>query len=221
MMDIKNEGSMFMKWNRISLGPLETNAYILSHSDGTCLIFDPGSEGEKLIRSIEQQGWEPLAILLTHAHFDHIGAINDLLIRWKLPIYLHEKEKAWLSNPSLNGSAYFIGEKVQVAHEPHCLQNETTLTIGSFALEVLETPGHSPGSVSYYCPEIEAVFSGDVLFAGSIGRTDLLGGNYEELMRSIHERLLVLPEETALLPGHGPETTIGTEMDTNPFLHGF
>lgn len=210
-----------MKWERIPLGPLQTNAYILSLSDGTCVIFDPGSEGEKFVRYIDEQGYQPLAILLTHAHFDHIGAINDVVKKWPVPVYIHENEKEWLSDPLLNGSAYFIGEQVKVAHVPHCLQTDTVLTIGPFTFELLETPGHSPGSVSYYCREIEAVISGDVLFAGSIGRTDLPGGNYEQLMQSIHDRLLVLPEETVVLPGHGPETTIGAEMDTNPFLHGF
>ncbi|WP_027407788.1 MBL fold metallo-hydrolase [Anoxybacteroides tepidamans] len=210
-----------MKWERIPLGPLQTNAYILTHRDGTCVIFDPGSEGQKLINYIEAKGWKPLAVLLTHAHFDHIGAINDVVAKWSIPVYVHEKEKEWLSNPELNGSAYFMGEQVKVAAEPHCLRGETALTIGEFTFELLQTPGHSPGSISYYCPEVAAVFSGDVLFAGSIGRTDLPGGNYKELMQSIHERLLVLPEETVVLPGHGPETTIGAEMDTNPFLHGF
>ncbi|MBB5324695.1 glyoxylase-like metal-dependent hydrolase (beta-lactamase superfamily II) [Anoxybacillus tepidamans] len=210
-----------MKWERIPLGPLQTNAYILSHLDGTCVVFDPGSEGGRLVRYIEEQGYQPLAILLTHAHFDHIGAINDVIKKWPVPVYIHEQEREWLSDPLLNGSAYFIGEQVKAVCTPHCLRDEATLTIGNFTFELLETPGHSPGSISYYCREIETVFSGDVLFAGSIGRTDLPGGNYEQLMQSIHDRLLVLPEETVVLSGHGPETTIGTEMDTNPFLHGF
>ena len=188
-----------MKWERIPVGPIQANAYILSHDDGTCVIFDPGGEGDKIVRHIEEQGLTPLAILLTHAHFDHIGGINEVKKKWELPIYIHENEKEWLTNPALNGSAYFgIGQ-----------------------VELLETPGHSPGSISYYCKEIEAVFSGDVLFLGSIGRTDLPGGNHEQLLRSIHDKLLTLPEETIVLSGHGRETTIGAEMDTNPFLHGF
>ncbi|QPA30064.1 MBL fold metallo-hydrolase [Thermaerobacillus caldiproteolyticus] len=210
-----------MKWERIPLGPLQTNAYILSHSDGTCVIFDPGSEGEKLVHYIEQQGWTPLAILLTHAHFDHIGAINDVQKKWQIPIYIHEQEKEWLADPLLNGSAYFIGEQIKVNYAPQCLKQEQTLKIGNFTFELLETPGHSPGSISYYLREMEVIFSGDVLFAGSIGRTDLPGGNYDQLMRSIHDKLLGLPEETIVLPGHGRETTIGAEMDSNPFLHGF
>ncbi|BDG46527.1 MULTISPECIES: MBL fold metallo-hydrolase [Parageobacillus] len=210
-----------MKWERIPVGPIQANAYILSHEDGTCVIFDPGGEGDKIARRIEEQQLTPLAILLTHAHFDHIGGINELKQKWEVPIYIHEKEKEWLADPALNGSAYFGVGQVAIHHEPTCLRGEQTLQIGAFAFELLETPGHSPGSISYYCKEIEAVFSGDVLFLGSIGRTDLPGGNHEQLLRSIHDKLLVLPEETIVLSGHGSETTIGAEMDTNPFLHGF
>ncbi|KYD25746.1 hypothetical protein B4110_2567 [Parageobacillus toebii] len=210
-----------MEWKCIPVGPIQANAYILSHDDGTCVIFDPGGEGDKIVRHIEEQGLTPLAILLTHAHFDHIGGINEVRKKWELPIYIHENEKEWLTDPALNGSAYFGIGQVVVHHEPTCLRGEQTLQIGDFAFELLETPGHSPGSISYYCKEIEAVFSGDVLFLGSIGRTDLPGGNHEQLLRSIHDKLLTLPEETVVLSGHGRETTIGAEMDTNPFLHGF
>ncbi|KFZ43169.1 MBL fold metallo-hydrolase [Anoxybacillus flavithermus] len=210
-----------MKWERIPLGPLQTNAYVLVHENGTCLIFDPGSEGEKLIQHIEANGWTPLAVLLTHAHFDHIGAVDDVRNHWSIPVYVHKKEQHWLTDPMKNGSLLFMGETITVNEADVLLEEEQTLTIGDFSLQVIETPGHSPGSVSYYVEDAQAIVSGDVLFLGSIGRTDLPGGNYEQLLQSIHRQLLVLPEETVVLCGHGPETTIGTEMDTNPFLNGF
>ena len=210
-----------MKWERLPLGPLQTNAYILSHSNGDCLVFDPGSEGGRLIDYIEQKGYKPIAILLTHAHFDHIGAVDDVRNRWNTPVYIHDKEKDWLGDPLQNGSHFFIGEGIRIKPADVIITNEQKINIGGFTLQVLETPGHSPGSVSYYCEEVEAVFSGDALFAGSIGRTDLPGGDYEQLLGSIHDKLLQLPEETVVLSGHGPETTIGREMDSNPFLHGF
>jgi hydroxyacylglutathione hydrolase len=210
-----------VKWERIPLGSLQTNAYVLVHPNDTCLIFDPGSEGEKLVSYISSQGWKPLAVLLTHAHFDHIGAVDDVRKRWNVPVYVHKNEKDWLNDAWLNGSLLFMGQEIKVKPADYLLDGEQTLTIGEFSLRVLETPGHSPGSVSYYCEELGAVFSGDVLFAGSIGRTDLPGGNHDQLLQSIHERLLQLPEETVVLPGHGPETTLMNEMETNPFLNGF
>jgi hydroxyacylglutathione hydrolase len=211
-----------MKWMRIPLGLLQTNAYILTNDKNECILFDPGDEGEKLIEVLRKHQLTPLAILLTHAHFDHIGAIDDIRKVWNIPVYVHENEQKWLGDPSLNGSSHFMNGKIVTAEEADkIIREEGSLTIGSFQFSLFETPGHSPGSISYYFEEANAVFSGDVLFKRSIGRTDLLGGNQEVLLKSIHEKLLVLPEETIVLPGHGPETTILEEMETNPFLNGF
>lgn len=211
-----------MKWQRIPLGPLQTNAYILTNSNKKCLIFDPGGDGQRLNTILRQQGLTPVAVLLTHAHFDHIGAIDDVKANWDVPVYIHEKEKNWLKDPALNGSAYFIpGQEILSKAEPTILPKEGSIEISDFHLELYYTPGHSPGSVSYYNQELGVVFSGDALFQGSIGRTDLPGGSHEQLLSSIHKKLLTLPEETIVLSGHGPETTIEAEMDSNPFLNGF
>lgn len=212
-----------MRWERVPLGPLQTNAYILSNKEKECVVFDPGAEGEKLIHLLKHRGLTPVAVLLTHAHFDHIGAVEDMRHEWNIPVYLHENEKSWLKDPSLNGSHLFLtaGSSISVGDADYLLKKEGTVRINSFTFEVFETPGHSPGSVSYYCKDEEAVFSGDALFAGSIGRTDLPGGNHKQLLASIHHKLLALPENTIVLPGHGPETTIESEMDQNPFLNGF
>lgn len=209
-----------MKWKRIPLGPLQTNAYVVIKGKD-CVLFDPGSEGEKVIEFIDSLGLKPHAILLTHAHFDHIGGVDVVREKYQIPVYIHVNEKDWLSDSSLNGSIFFMGSGIAVKEANHLIENEGELQVGPFQFSVLETPGHSPGSVSYYSEEAEAVISGDTLFQGSIGRTDLPGGDHQQLMRSIDEKLLSLPEETAVLPGHGMETTLIDEMETNPFLNGF
>lgn len=210
-----------MKLEQLPLGPLQTNCYLIANSQNSCLIVDPGEEGDKLISFIENKQWKPQAILLTHCHFDHIGAVDIIRDKYKIPVYVHEKEADWLLDPALNGSQNFFAGTVRLKPADKTLTGEGMLTIGDFTLEVLETPGHSPGSVSYYFKDLELVFSGDALFHGSIGRTDLYGGNHQQLIESIHKKLLVLPENTVVLPGHGPATTIQREMDSNPFLNGF
>lgn len=213
---------MQIKWRQLPLGPLQTNAYIIENDTKECIIIDPGSEGTRLVENLDQQGLKPLAILLTHAHFDHIGAVDAVRDKWNCPVYIHENEQDWLSDPSLNGSKFFgLSEEVKANKADQVLKEEGLLEIGLFRFEVFETPGHSPGSVSYYMSEKSVVFSGDALFASSIGRTDLRGGSHKVLLQSIHEKLLVLPEETTVASGHGPLTSIGEEMDQNPFLNGF
>lgn len=210
-----------MQWLQIPLGPLQTNAYLLINDKKECIVFDPGSEGEAFVSYMESQNLKPLAILLTHAHFDHIGAVEEVRNKWSIPVYIHELENDWLESPSLNRSEFFQQGSIKTKKAEHVITEERTLVIGDFTFTLLFTPGHSPGSVSYYHEPSGAVFAGDTLFAGSIGRTDLPGGNHATLLASIHDKLLTLPEETVVLPGHGPATTIAAEMDQNPFLNGF
>ena len=159
--------------------------------------------------------------MLTHAHFDHIGAIDTVRNEYNIPVYVHEKEKEWLTSPALNLSDHMQVGKIQVNEADEIITGEQELTIGSFTFQIYETPGHSPGSISLYFKEADLVCSGDVLFNGSVGRTDLPAGDPEQLMKSIHDKLLKLPETTSVLCGHGPVTTIGKETDSNPFLNGF
>lgn len=210
-----------MEWKQIPLGPLQTNAYVLFDENKDAVIFDPGGEGLKLNTWLEAEGLRPKAILLTHAHFDHIGAVDDVRDFWEIPVYIHNLEKDWLTDPTKNGSGLFLGENaVRIKDADYLIKEEGSLEIGPFRFEVFETPGHSPGSVSFWLQELNVLFSGDVLFAGGIGRTDLPGGSYEVLMDSINNKLMELPEETVVASGHGPTTTIANEMNSNPFLTG-
>jgi len=211
-----------VKWQQIPLGALQTNCYIVENPDKTCLIVDPGEEGNKLINVLNRRKLIPLAILLTHAHFDHIGAVNIMREAYHIPVYIHKQEGKWLTDPALNGSQLFMQvEPIRVNPADYLINHEGAMTIGTFEFQVYHTPGHSPGSISFYFDKEGVVISGDALFQGSIGRTDLPGGNHGQLIKSIHDKLLILPEDTYVLSGHGSVTTIGEEMDSNPFLNGF
>lgn len=202
------------------LGPLMTNAYLLwDEASGHGVIVDPGTGPDQLVKAIAELKLTIDAILLTHAHFDHIGGVEDVRQATNAPVYIHEKEAAWLTDPQQNGSSRFGGGVVRAGEADIILSGTEKLTLLGREVAVLHTPGHSPGSVSYYWSEEQLIVSGDVLFQGSIGRTDLPEGDYETLMASI-ETLTALPEQTAVYPGHGPKTTLEAEQHANPFLSG-
>jgi hydroxyacylglutathione hydrolase len=211
-----------MKWQQLPLGSIQTNCYIVENKEKNCLIIDPGGEAKKLTNLLNSRGLKPIAVLLTHAHFDHIGAVDEVRGAYKIPVYLHKQEEKWLGDPMLNGSQFFpVIEAMRITPADHLLTKEGPMKIGNFEFDIFHTPGHSPGSVSFYFEKDGFVISGDALFQGSIGRTDLPGGNQSQLLKSIHDKLLTLPEDTYVLSGHGPVTTIADEMDSNPFLNGF
>lgn len=208
-----------MQWTQLPLGTFQTNCYILWNESRESLIIDPGAEPEKVNNFLHEHGLNPMAILLTHAHLDHIGAVDVLREQWGIPVYVHDLEQDWLVDPEKNGSAHFPGfEEIRLKPADQLVKTEGELSIGTFFFSILETPGHSPGSLSFYFPKQSVVFSGDALFFGSIGRTDLLGGDFDTLLSSIKTKLLTLPDETKVCPGHGLETTVGHEKETNPFL---
>lgn len=210
-----------MQVHSFSLGPLGTNCYIVSHQ-GSCLIFDPSGEPEVIKNFIEEENLTPQAILLTHAHFDHIGALHDLRYTYNVDVYLHANEKNWLETPNLNRSNAFFGDSGSITTEaPDKLLTEGELTIGLFDMQVVHTPGHSPGSATFIFKEENFIISGDVLFHNGVGRTDLPEGSMDELAQSISAKLYTLADDTQVYPGHNIPTTIGQEKYENPFTLQF
>lgn len=205
-----------MKIKRLPLGPLGTNGYIIS-SGSYALIVDPGGDPEKMVSYIKEEGLEPKAILLTHAHFDHIGGLEVIRSHYDIDVYIHELENDWLMDPDLNGSSRYMFGNISAKPADEFLTVGTN-KIEPFEFEVFHTPGHSPGSVSFIFKDF--VLSGDVLFQNGIGRTDLPGGDMQTLEKSIRDKLYRLPINMIVYPGHGERTTIGNEKQSNPFFRG-
>ncbi len=209
---------MTIKIRSFSLGPFQTNAYLITNEQtGESLVIDPGMQPAVLLDALRNE--KVAAILLTHAHLDHIGGLQAVRKLTKAPVYIHPEEQAWLIDPVLNGSQLFgMSEPIVCDPAERELQDGQTLELAGFTIQVLHTPGHSPGSCSFVIGQ--HCFSGDVLFAQSIGRTDLPGGSFETLMASIQDKLFELDDDTIIYPGHGSKTTIETEKMFNPFVTG-
>ena len=204
----------------IVVGPFAVNCYLLwDETSSEAVIIDPGAEKETIKYWIDELNIVPKAILLTHGHGDHIAAVADLKQDYGIPLYVGSPDEKLLADPSANISAYF--DHPIIAPKPdHIVTDEQTLSVGSIQLVVLATPGHTLGGVCYLEGNNGWIFCGDTLFAGSIGRTDLAGGNHQQLISSIQEKILQLPDSVIVYPGHGPRTTVGTERNSNPFLIG-
>lgn len=197
------------------IGPIGTNCYIVSEEGGKeAVIIDPAADGAFILAQCRKLGAEPVAILLTHGHGDHIGGVPELVDTLGLPVYAGEGEKALLADPALNLSPD-LGGMVSVK-EAEGLRDGQVLFFLGHKWQVIATPGHTAGGVCYYLEEDKLLFSGDTLFHMSYGRTDFPTGDTRALIRSVTEKLLILPEDVTVYPGHEGQTTIGDERRYNP-----
>lgn len=206
----------------LAVGPVQANCYFLIADNRDTIIFDPGAEADEIKNIIETNDLKPFAIILTHAHYDHIGAVNEIREAYDIPLYQSSIEKEWLEDASLNGSGRhpLIPEIVIDKPADFYLDTMGPTQVGSFNFEVQHIPGHSPGSLVFLFKENGFAMVGDVIFQGSIGRTDFPYGNQESLLKGIKEHILTLPGETVLFSGHGDPTTVGDEILRNPFING-
>jgi len=194
-----------MKHTHFPVGPLQTNCSLCwDETTRRCAIIDPGDEPETIVRAMQERGLTAAMILLTHGHFDHVTAVRPLARALNIPVYLCEKD---LDLPEgITGGPLFYTAEYADGDE---------IALDALTFRVLETPGHTPGSVCLLCGDV--MFSGDTLFAGACGRTDLPGGSWQQILASL-QRLAALPGDCTVIPGHGPETTLSFERRTNPYL---
>jgi glyoxylase-like metal-dependent hydrolase (beta-lactamase superfamily II) len=199
-------------------GPFQENTYLVAKGEGEpCVIIDPGDEADRIADTIEALDLKPEIILNTHGHLDHIGAVPDLRERYDIPFAIHPADAFLLENVDQHARMFGLSGYRDPEVDRELVAGETIEAAG-LSFEVVFTPGHSPGHVTFRVDG--AAFSGDCLFAGSIGRTDLPGGDPNVLKRTLHDIFLKWPDDTIVYSGHGPETTIGQERRTNPFLTG-
>jgi hydroxyacylglutathione hydrolase len=204
----------------LTVGPIQENCYIIGdETSGVGAVVDPGDESSRIAMAVERTGLEIGSIIVTHAHIDHVGAVAALVDEYACPVLMHAEAEPMLEQ--LPTQAMMMGLRFgKVPTVDRHIGEGEMLEAGDLRLRPLYTPGHAPGHLAFHIEGEGIVLSGDALFAGSVGRVDLPGGSMEVLMRSIEERLMTLPDETRVYPGHGPQTTVGNERATNPFLHG-
>lgn len=206
-----------MKIQPYVLGRVETNCYfIINEETRETILVDPADKGKQIIQHLNEHSLKPVAILLTHGHFDHIMGIPELLEEYNLPVYAMEEEKILLTDPSKNFSAG-VGKRI-VINVTHPLKDNEKLHLAGMDITVIYTPGHTIGGACYYFEKEGVLLSGDTLFRGSIGRTDFPTGDYDTLVQSLNTKLMVLPEEVTVYPGHERTTTIGYEKMHNPYI---
>ena len=207
-----------MKVYPLILGPVQTTCYIISDNQ-KAVVVDPAANANQIIHYLGSKKLELEAILLTHGHFDHIGAVNELATKYQVPIYAHKKEKEYFENPDVNLSPMIYERLIlNPDFDYRFVTDGDIIECLDTHVKPLHVPGHTTGSLCYYFESEDLVFTGDTLFKQSIGRTDFIYGNHEQLVTGIHRKLLSLPGNTLVYPGHGECTTIEEEAKGNPFL---
>jgi hydroxyacylglutathione hydrolase len=205
-----------MKYELVIVGALETNCYLVYCEETLeCAVVDPGADPDKIIHVINELGLKPAILINTHGHVDHVGANKDIKEKYSIPLCIHSADSKMLDNVLATAMGLILGAKKSPKPD-RFLEDGEKIPIGRSHLEVLHTPGHSPGSISLSAGEF--LLSGDLLFCGGVGRTDLPGGSWSVLEDSIRNRIFLFPDETVVLPGHGPATSVGQEKMTNPFI---
>jgi glyoxylase-like metal-dependent hydrolase (beta-lactamase superfamily II) len=209
-----------MKIDRLILGAFETNCYVVRQDESAraCAIIDPGLDPDELLDFLSQHQLQPVAVLITHGHIDHIAGVAALRARYpQVKLYIHKLDAPMLTNAQANLSV-LTGDTFTAPAADVLLEDGDTVEEAGVRLKVLHTPGHTPGGICLYAEPEGVLFAGDTLFADSVGRTDFPGGSMDQLLMSIQRKLLVLPDTTAVYPGHGMRTTLAREKRANPFL---
>ena len=207
-----------MRTRAFTAGSFAENGYLVVCDDETTgIVVDPGAAASGMLDAIREEDLSIAAILLTHSHLDHVEGVNRILEDWDVPLYLHPDDQPLYDHVAEQAKRFGV-EMEEPPPPDRTLEHGQVLEFGGSSFEVRHCPGHAPGHVIFWEEEAGVALVGDVVFQGSIGRTDLPGGNFKQLMTSIREQVLSLPDETRLLPGHGPETTVGDERRGNPFL---
>ncbi len=205
---------------RYVFGPLDVNTYLIGDEEfGECYCIDPGGEADLILKDLEEKKWKLKGILLTHGHFDHVAGVGDLKEKIDVPLYLHKKDlDIYRRAPDsmLKWTGFTIDNLPPI---DFYLEDNQEIHIGDKALVVMHTPGHTPGSVCFYAGG--CIFTGDLVFKGTVGRADFPGGNFKELIKSIIEKILPLKEDIEILPGHGDTTNLRMEIETNPYIREF
>jgi glyoxylase-like metal-dependent hydrolase (beta-lactamase superfamily II) len=211
-----------MKIDRLILGEFETNSYIVRINEprcvGECLIIDTGLDAEPLLKFLEDNKLIPAALILTHGHVDHIAGVEKLRAKFpKIEVFIHKHDAEMLTD-SMSNLSFMTGDDIKAGQADFFVDEPDVIDKAGIRLRVIHTPGHTPGGICLYAEKEGLIFVGDTIFADSVGRTDFPGGNMRQLIEGIKTKLLILPDETVVYPGHGGRTTIGREKANNPFL---